>query len=301
MSELGYLKSVIRHPCASPSPQVVIESAVRAAIPAVVGFLPIDCVDTMRRIEAARPGRSLPNFGRGPRDDPKSPKGGHRSAKAGRGRSATMIASDGAYFSAWQLLGAARSVGAFWFAYRTGVRFAADWASMMYAESGCDLPPDSYAEGGLGPWAYAVGDFHQYGVFSSGPSGRPCFNIGFNHIGIQPGCSCSVSYTASWQNLQPEKGGSVTTRLVTSSGRASAQSVYPGPQGPDSKTVASLAKISGGTGIFPEEVRIEVDNPTSLHLMTSGSWHITCGGRGVALAPLDTCGGPTTIYRLPGS
>lgn len=297
MPGLNYLRNVIRHPCATPSPKIIIESAVRALVPAVVSYAAVDCIDLMRFLNKKRLQENPAAVGGNPRSNPKQPKGGHRSLKGSKGTRAGSIAADGAYWSSWELIGLARQVGAFWFAYSVGRDFVINWTSMMYAEQGCDLPPDSYAEGGLGPWDYATTDDTQYGVFSSGPSGSHCFAVGFDWITLQPGCEANVSYSCQWMPLEPDKPGFVETRLTDNDQRFSSWSRYDPSQMPKSPTtMGGIAKLSGGTGLG-RKVQIEVHNPSSLHRMTSGSWQITTSGAGIPLFPLDTCGGPTTIWN----
>lgn len=299
MPSLGYLKQVIRHPCSTPGPTIVIESAVRAAIPAVVSFAAIDCIDAMRfltgKLVAPLP-ISEKAFNK---QNPKSPLGGHRGAKPkGTVSRATNLADDAAFWSSFMLIGAARNVGALWFAYSVGKDFFINWMSMMYAEAGCDLPPDGYIEGGLGIWDFGQQPFPQYLVFGGGVQPSHCASVGFDWIDIQPGCSCNISYQANWKPIDPLNPGLVSTRLVTDTGRASAFSENDGAHPGSGKTLGGMSKISGGTGITGTRNQVEVFVSGGGMQCTGGSFQISCSGRGVPLLPLDNCGGATTVWNL---
>jgi hypothetical protein len=193
---MNYVKKMMRHPCATPSPQVMIESAFEAALPLLFVVNTFSCFDWYKASLGIswKCGRKLKEITK---------------------RVYGPVFSDGIHFM-YQVSGLAAVESALWISFLadlavdTGVNFA----SLMYLNSGCDLPNTGTIQGGL---AALVLDPGQEGrMFLDTRDEKPCVLVGGNVIQAPSGCYVDISYTATWAPWPPGRagGGSVTTWIA---------------------------------------------------------------------------------------
>lgn len=197
--DLNYLKAVFFHPCATPSPAILVKTAFPAAIVALVELTspgPIDVVATKL---------GKPFFH-------------HKGLNALLKGAAPMVKLNPLTYVANMATGLVR--GALYYPWIIGVgtSFVRNWVSMVYVASRCDLPGAGYLGAGLSS-LFAFGGGGGTVLIGANQS-VGCAHLGGNTVTVQPGCYVTISYECTWEPFQgnPANQGAVQTWIEDGQG-----------------------------------------------------------------------------------
>lgn len=192
MANLNYIKNISAWPCALPSPWVLIETAFEAGFPVLLEALTFSCNDILklRAGISYRCGRQLKSI-----------------IKAAHGPQIV----DATHFL--YQLGPAQVETAlyFFFIVDLGVKFLADWTSLIYQVQGC-VPSNEVCNinanqcAGAGAPGVDVGVQYNWSI-ASGQCIQPVF-LGFR---VPSNWSWSLGYSFEWEASLPGHKASVTT------------------------------------------------------------------------------------------
>lgn len=170
---LNYLKNLWRHPCATPNIEIVIETAFEAFFPALYEVIGIGCTDIIK----LRAGKA-PWHGRNIRAIAKAV---HVPEAVGKNIYRYSVPYLAVEAGLW-----------YWMVIDVASGFLPNWASLMYQESGCDLPRNGYIETevGIGP-KFPGGP---YRCLLGNPSNKGCVRFIGDECMVARGCSATVTY-----------------------------------------------------------------------------------------------------------
>lgn len=198
---LNYIRRAMRHGCASPNIEIIIETAFQAAVPNLFKLTLFGCTDIVKMKLGRSPWhtRAL----KGLIDSVHTPE-----TRAGN-RFLFHIGYDTIEKYLW-----------WWMVADAATSFAADWMSLMYEEQRCQLPNSGHLTAPLTA-LYAGPESNIGTVFINGVDARPCCRIGGNSVVIPAGCVGSISYHCEWTPFLglPANQGSVTTWLEGPDGK----------------------------------------------------------------------------------
>lgn len=276
-SDIGYFKQVMHHPCKPGGVDVIVESAVQAAVVALITFHSFDCQDII--VERIKFQAGIPPG-----------KRGHRKVKPFQTNRTSRAAHNAGVSLFKNVIMPARAIGSGFFIIGIGLHAIRNFTSLLYAASGCDGPGHEYRDMPFGvPFFYLPG-FPGKMLLNSNV-GTGCVECGFNSIYVAPGCNCTITYECHWEVGDPEHfpNATVQTRLVTADGPASAWNRTDNRgDGAPQTSLGGLSKVAGqpfvGQNAWVEQEAF--DGPMKL---VSGSLSASCAGEPVHLLPIPGC------------
>jgi hypothetical protein len=196
---LNYIKRAMRHPCALPSPEIVIETAVEAAAVMFMKLSLFGCTDIIKMKAGRSPWHTRAM--RGLIEGSASPQ-----ARAGN---RWMWATP--YNQIEQALW-------YWLVAEAVTGFIPDWASLIYQEQRCSQPGSGYIGCPLTALYISGGSTGQ--VLINDAEDKQCVRVGGNQVSVKAGCEGGISYFMEWIpfNNDPANAGSVTTWIERNDG-----------------------------------------------------------------------------------
>jgi hypothetical protein len=224
ISNLNYIKRVYNHPCATPTPNVMIETAFPAARLALLEVLSFGCTDILKM----RLGRT-PWHSRGLKMLIRKKSLGVQLGPRTTGFSYAFAPVE---FVLQYMLFADAATG-----------FAANWMSLVYQQQGCTLPGSGYIGCAIHSTFQDAGG--PYGTLLETREEKQCCSVGGNIIQIPAGCEATISYQTTFKPFLdlPANLGAVRTWLERADGLKF--NVQDGMMSPDGKSMTT-----GGGGHF---------------------------------------------------
>lgn len=261
---LNYIKKAFRHQCGTPDISIMVETAVQAAVPALLKVALFGCTDIakMKLGKAPWHTRALKGF----------LQGAAAPQAAGPRRWLFSMPYNAIEAALWYWLVAEASTG-----------FVADWMSLMYQEQRCNQPGAGYLTAGLS--SLYLGPGTNYQMLINGIGGKQCCAIGGNKITVPSGCVATISYNAKWQPFlnNPANQGSVTTWLHEEGGNKS-YSLSPGNGQSDQTTGGGYQTPAGKVGVDRSYIiRFSIDR--GIMGCSFGSLSVSGYGRKIPLIP----------------
>jgi hypothetical protein len=263
---LNYIKRAFKHPCATPNPVILVETAFAAGVPALMNLVLFGCGDIVKMKAGVAPWHT------------RALKGFIKSAADPRVLGPTKFLYASGY-------GALEAALWWWLVADTVTGFVADWMSLVYQEQGCDLPGNGYFQAGL------TSNFEDAGngklININGISSVPCLSASLHSIRIPFGCSATISWDTEFKPFlnDPNNQGTVRTYLRRSSDgvQIGAQPGYPQKDG--SQVTGGGAHVSALHIGQDEEYTLAWDLDRGLMGCTGGTLRISSYGRKLDLIP----------------
>lgn len=265
-ANLNYVKNVFRHPCATPSLDVLIETAFPAAAVALLEVFTFGCSDILKMRAGKSPWHS-------------------------RGLNALLKGAQGGLKMGPRLFGfyapfAAIQAGLQYMLFADAASgFVANWMTLIYQEQGCTLPGAGYARCGLSSTFQDAGG--PYGILINCLENKQCCAIGGNVITIPAGCEATISWSTHFEPFQgdPRNDGPVETWLQDLTGGEI--SVQPGYKSPNGKgyDVGGGYKSKPGFPGLAKSYRLSWRSGGGLMGCTSGHLSVSAYGRKMPLIP----------------
>jgi hypothetical protein len=196
---LNYIKNVFKHPCGTPNPSVLIETAFEAGVPALLNLVLFGCGDILKMKAGVSPWHT------------RALKGFIKGATDGKQLGLTRFLYATGY-------GQIEAALWWWLVADTATGFVADWMSLVYQEQGCDLPGSGHFSAGLTSNFQDPGG--PYPININGISHISCLSVSLHSIVIPYGCSATISWDTEFTPFLglPQNRGTVTTWLERSDG-----------------------------------------------------------------------------------
>lgn len=281
LGDINYIKQMYYHPCATPSPQLLIQTGLAAGTIAALELVTAGCLDILKM-----------KLGK--------PHIHHRSFKALLKGQVTVKR-----YTPWMqgvILGTAPLEAALNYIWLIGVgtSFVKNWMSMIYQQSNCDQPgaghftcPISTTFGGPGgPLNFLL----------NGLSTGICASVGSNKVVIASGCQATISFTARFRPFQddPANQGAVTTWLEDGDGvQFNFQTAHTDPKTGETWSAGGLSNFHGGI-LASREVKLMYEVGSGIMGCSEGTLHISAYGRPIHLIPAGCQpGGPNKFPEPP--
>jgi hypothetical protein len=272
MANGGYVKRLIRHPCAADgSIAIYAEAAITVGVASVWQLLAPGCSG----IATARLGK--PDFG-------------HRRFKA-IFHNAVEDKKSGPGRHLWPaVIAPARAVLWYWLVAETLVDASVNWTTIVYSELKCELPSSNRADIPILPWALTP--FSSSLIPFGGPTHRLCVDVDFMHIWLKLGCQVTLTYEIEWKMTDANgyPGDNVTTKLMVDDVQTDGESTT-SAQGasPNNTTLGSGWRISGGTQPQGKQISILATHGGAYWDLVRGSVSMTLSGHEVPFFTLPNC------------
>jgi len=264
--DINYIKQMFYHPCATPSPQLMIETGLAAGAIAALELVSMGCLDILK-LKAGKPAFHHYGF-------KALLKGAAKVSKVTPRHHTILIPTapiEAALNYLW-LIG-------------VGTSFVKNWMSMVYQQSNCDQPgagyfacPISTTFGGPGgPFNFLLN------CLSTGV----CASVGSNKIVIAAGCQATISFTARFRPFQddPANQGAVTTWLEDGAGQQfSLTEAHLNPKTGETWSAGGLSNFHGGI-LASREVKLMYEVGSGIMGCSEGTLHISGYGRPIHIIP----------------
>jgi hypothetical protein len=195
LSNVNYAKKIVRHPCGTPNPIIMVEAAAQAALPLLFVPITFSCTDWIKASVGIswKCGKKLKAIARhvyGPKF------------------------TDGVHFL-YEATGAAAAENALWiwFIADLAVDTYVSWVTQMYIEGNCDLPLNGTINGAVFFEVQEPGGDYSVGVLS--PGSKPCVFGGGLEVQFPRGCYGGITYQCDWAPWPTGRaaGGTVQTAI----------------------------------------------------------------------------------------
>ncbi|HVI79103.1 MAG TPA: hypothetical protein VM715_13255, partial [Candidatus Acidoferrum sp.] len=266
MKDINYIKALDTIPCAPASWQVIVETGLETAGPALLTLFLPGCNDIVKTKLGLSPWHA------------RGIKGMISKAVQPEAVNATKFLYKIGYFTAEKYL---------WFFQVAEVtkNFFITWQSAVYMAQQCQLPSAGTAHGYIAPFIYP-GD-------ASGPLAIaplklvPGVSCGLSNVAIAPGFQGSFSFTCEWQTW-PERGGAANVSTwYTEDGSETvydASTTYNPATGQKNTTAAAFwAKNDSHSAQRNFRLWMAADSATHVQPV-SGTWTMSSQGRHSGLA-----------------
>lgn len=262
LQKLNYVKNLFRHPCGTPTIDVVVITAFEATLPILFSLNQFSCLDILKSRAGIswKCGRAL-------------------KAAAKQWHNPKIIDRTHFLYS----LGSAQLERALWiwFVADLAVDFFANWSTLMYLEQACTLPPAGHVSIPLSSIFTGGGGT----VFINGTAHRECFIVGGNAWNIPFGCDVTVTYQCEWRPFHdlPVNMHPVTTWIEDDLGRKYGE-VTGSVVNPDgSRYTGGGMTIPKGSPFAQRSYRIRFEVGGGLMGCVSGNLSISGYGKAIPL------------------
>lgn len=271
MANANYLKQIMYHPCAAPNPQVIIETAIEAAIPVLIELEEPGCIDYAKAALGIswRCGRAI-------------------KALAKKIIPPKVVDAAHAIYEPFAPVEAA--LYGFLLADLAS-EFLVNWTSLMYASQDCNQGNDVYCATTLGAGVDILGtpEGAIWTLFGCAlPNG--CAGAGVGTVTVAPGCSVDVTAHVTTEPC-PFPGcspsGSITLQLRDNRGQVLGTSNPYTDPGTGKTTSIVMANVKTPPQIIGEY---------TISCFAIGDGHATMTDAG---STVDGSGNPITLFPLP--
>ena len=187
LTNLNYMKQILRHPCALPDPIIIVKTAFEAALPLLFVASTFSCTDYIK----AHAGISW--------------KCGRKIKALAQNTLGAKYVRAAAYY--YEASGAALAENAlwYWFLAELGTGFVANWTTLVYQEQGCGLDNSGYIHSSLAIGFAGPGEIR--GVPPGGLDSTSCARFDGTGVFVEPGCTAAISFAIEWESFRPDLFG----------------------------------------------------------------------------------------------
>lgn len=289
----NFVKSAFRHPCAVGGPQVVITTALQAAVPVLFSLNQFSCLDILKTRAGIswKCGRSLKGIIKSAHN-PKVVNNGHFLYQLGAAQGERLL---------W-----------WWFVADLAAGFVADWTSMMYQESGCEAPGSTHFDVPV----YTEFLFPQnHGDPNASPPLTRDAHIGNHRDGqcaqvegdtilVPGGCTATISYDVEWKPFRddPNNNGPVKSWLEDQHGKQY-MPIVTDPKKWKPGEANAFSAVTHLDSFFADRHEYKIKWEVQRGLMGAGVGHcrVTTTGRAVTVFPVSCKPKPVSVPNwVPG-
>lgn len=242
LRDINFVKNLFFHPCATPSPQIIVQTGFAAGRVALMELLSLGCIDIM----ASRAGISpyaKDHFGQliNPLKPSKTaPQGPHHRGLKGVAAPPKLMTKMGTGYSLGDLtIKSLRAPLYYPWLIGVGINFFANWASLIYQMAECSQP-------GAGYFSFPAGTIFSdccadHSISINGIGTKPCIGIAANNIHFPLGCVGIISYSLPFVPFlgNPLNQGNVETWIEDHDGNRFAKASTRPPDDPTSDTAGA--------------------------------------------------------------
>jgi hypothetical protein len=267
LTNLNYMKQILRHPCALPDPIIAVKTAFEAALPLLFVVTTFSCTDYVK----AHAGISW--------------KCGRKMKALAKATLGPKYVGHAAFW--YQASGAALAEQAlwFWFLAELGTGFVADWTTLIYQEQKCDLDNSGYIHTSLAIGFAGPGEIRE--VPPGGLDTTHCARFNGHGVFVEPGCSATISFAIEWESFRPDLFGygSVRTWLEDDRGHKYGMEDSQPNQSPSKNVSFGGINSHPGKPVIGTFYRVMSEVLSGVMGVHNGDIHVTTQGRPMPLIP----------------
>ena len=149
LQNVNYMKNFVYHPCATPNPLMLIETAFEAGLPEMLELLSADFFDKTLRAtkDMWRRGAAADAAKKGPPGLATQPPGGHGRRLGGTVGRRSVGIPYGAKTWVFELVDAEQTAMFWWLVADLATEFLARWTTLIYLKQRCPFDHSCFAEG----------------------------------------------------------------------------------------------------------------------------------------------------------